>query len=79
MWNAAERTPGHNLKEKAANYVYLSACKQLRTLSIHLVNHFRQDASAWGLLFTIRSQYLAEINIVLEHIQGLIFLPSKSE
>lgn len=35
--------------------------------------------TAWNLLFTVRSQYLSEINIVVEHIRDLVNLPNKSE
>ena len=41
----------------------LSACTQLRTLSIHLLGDFKQNDPNWAVLNTITSPYLEEIKI----------------
>ena len=46
-----------------ADLVSLSACTQLRTLSIHLLGDFKRDDPNWAILNTITSPYLEEIKI----------------
>ena len=46
-----------------ADLVSLSACTQLRTLSIHLLGDFKWDDPNWAVLNTITSPYLEEIKI----------------
>lgn len=79
IWNVTELKPDGIITGPTANFVSLSACTQLRTLSFRPFHNFaRYDYCAWNLLFTVRSQHLAEINVVIERLH-YFNLPGKWE
>jgi len=51
------------LTRRFPDFVFLTSCTQLQTLSIHLLGDFREDDPNWDALFTVTSPHLEEIKI----------------